>query len=64
MYVGLVGICDPPRPHVRKSITMLMTSGVKIKMVTGDARDTAAAIGNKLIKMYKKNFEFSKAFAC
>lgn len=45
VYVGFVGICDPPRPHVRESITTLINSGVKIKMVTGDAKETAAAIG-------------------
>lgn len=45
IYVGLVGICDPPRPHVRESISILINSGVKVKMVTGDAKETAAAIG-------------------
>lgn len=45
VYVGLVGICDPPRPHVRESISILINSGVKVKMVTGDAKETAAAIG-------------------
>lgn len=45
IYVGLVGICDPPRPYVRESISILMNSGVKVKMVTGDAKETAAAIG-------------------
>lgn len=44
-YVGIVGICDPPRPHVRESITRLLQSGVQVKMVTGDAMDTALAIG-------------------
>ena len=45
VYVGLVGICDPPRPQVRDSVSTLMASGVRIKMVTGDAKETAAAIG-------------------
>lgn len=45
IYIGLVGICDPPRPNVRESISNLMNSGVKVKMVTGDAKETAAAIG-------------------
>lgn len=48
MYVGLVGICDPPRPHVRESITTLINSGVKVKMVTGDARETASAIASMI----------------
>jgi len=45
IYVGFVGICDPPRPYVRESISILINSGVKVKMVTGDAKETAAAIG-------------------
>lgn len=45
VYVGLVGICDPPRPFVRESIQTLMQSGVKVKLVTGDAQETATAIG-------------------
>lgn len=53
VYVGLVGICDPPRPHVRESIATLMNSGVKVKMVTGDAKETAVAIG---MLFYKKVF--------
>lgn len=48
VYVGLVGICDPPRPHVRESITTLINSGVKVKMVTGDAKETAAAIASMI----------------
>lgn len=45
VYVGLVGICDPPRPFVRESIQTLLQSGVKVKLVTGDAQETATAIG-------------------
>nr|NP_001262220.1 secretory pathway calcium atpase, isoform G [Drosophila melanogaster]AGB94913.1 secretory pathway calcium atpase, isoform G [Drosophila melanogaster] len=44
IYCGLVGITDPPRPLVRESIEMLMQSGVRVKMVTGDAQETALAI--------------------
>lgn len=46
VFFGVVGICDPPRPYVRESITKLLQSGVQVKMVTGDAMDTAIAIGD------------------
>ncbi|KAM0727155.1 Calcium-transporting ATPase type 2C member 1 [Formica fusca] len=46
VYVGLVGICDPPRPNVRESISILINSGVQVIMVTGDAKETAAAIAS------------------
>ncbi|XP_074028595.1 secretory Pathway Calcium atpase isoform X2 [Leptinotarsa decemlineata] len=44
VYLGIVGICDPPRPLVREAVTILKESGVQVKMVTGDAMDTAIAI--------------------
>ncbi|XP_050296052.1 calcium-transporting ATPase type 2C member 1 isoform X1 [Anthonomus grandis grandis] len=47
-YMGLVGICDPPRPMVREAINILTESGVKVKMVTGDAMDTAVAIAQSI----------------
>lgn len=48
VYVGLVGICDPPRPFVRESIQTLLQSGVKVKLVTGDAQETATAIASMI----------------
>ncbi|XP_046396108.1 calcium-transporting ATPase type 2C member 1 isoform X1 [Ischnura elegans] len=48
VYVGLVGICDPPRPNVRESIQVLQQSGVNIKLVTGDAQETAVAIASMI----------------
>uniref|UniRef100_A0A0A9XTD2 Calcium-transporting ATPase n=2 Tax=Lygus hesperus TaxID=30085 RepID=A0A0A9XTD2_LYGHE len=44
VFMGIVGICDPPRPHVRESIHTLLGMGVKVKLVTGDAQETAVAI--------------------
>lgn len=48
IYLGIVGICDPPRPFVRESITTLLQSGVQVKMVTGDAMETAVAIAQMI----------------
>jgi P-type Ca2+ transporter type 2C len=45
IYLGLVGITDPPRPLVRESIEILNRSGVRVKMVTGDSQETAIAVG-------------------
>ncbi|XP_050499261.1 calcium-transporting ATPase type 2C member 1 isoform X4 [Diabrotica virgifera virgifera] len=47
-YMGTIGICDPPRPRVREAISILKESGVQIKMVTGDAVDTAVAIAQSI----------------
>ncbi|XP_014783175.1 calcium-transporting ATPase type 2C member 1 isoform X2 [Octopus bimaculoides] len=48
VFVGLVGIIDPPRPGVRDAILQLMRGGVKVKMLTGDSEETARAIGARL----------------
>ncbi|KAK6617086.1 ATPase, P-type (transporting), HAD superfamily, subfamily IC [Polyplax serrata] len=48
IFLGIVGICDPPRPRVREAITTLLNGGVKVKLVTGDAKETATAIGTHL----------------
>lgn len=53
VYLGLVGICDPPKPFVRESIEQLYNCGVKVKLVTGDAQETAVAIGRWYIILLK-----------
>ena len=45
VYVGMVGIIDPPRPGVREAIELLTQGGVAVKMLTGDSQETAKAIG-------------------
>ena len=46
--LGLVGIADPPRPQARNAIALAHRAGVGVKMITGDHRDTAAAIAREL----------------
>lgn len=47
-YVGMVGIVDPPRQGVLESIGSLYECGVKVKMITGDSKETAVAIAQQL----------------
>ncbi|KAI0482624.1 calcium-transporting P-type ATPase [Xylariaceae sp. FL0804] len=47
-FAGLVGMSDPPRPGVSRSIRRLMRGGVKVIMITGDSATTALAIGSQL----------------
>jgi Ca2+-transporting ATPase len=42
--VGIVGIKDPARPEVADSILKCTEAGIRVMMITGDARDTAIAI--------------------
>jgi Ca2+-transporting ATPase len=39
--VGIVGIKDPARPEVADSIQLCTKAGIRVMMITGDARDTA-----------------------
>jgi len=48
IFLGLVGISDPPRPSASKAVAELRKRGVELKMITGDARETALAIAAKL----------------
>jgi Ca2+-transporting ATPase len=48
IFAGLVGMNDPPRKGVDRSIRRLMAGGVKVMMITGDAETTAVAIGKQL----------------
>ncbi|CAI9616619.1 unnamed protein product [Staurois parvus] len=45
MFLGLIGIIDPPRSGVSDAVQILLESGVSVKMITGDALETAQAIG-------------------
>ncbi|XP_078526913.1 calcium-transporting ATPase type 2C member 2 [Lissotriton helveticus] len=48
MFLGLVGIIDPPRAGVKEAVQILLESGVSMKMITGDALETAVAIGRNI----------------
>ena len=51
VFAGLVGMMDPPREGVKEAIQVLRGSGVSVKMVTGDAQETAVAIGMFFLKL-------------
>lgn len=47
-FLGLVGMIDPPRPEAIEAIAACHRAGITVKMITGDHRSTAAAIGRQL----------------
>ncbi|MEC7178962.1 MAG: HAD-IC family P-type ATPase, partial [Candidatus Thermoplasmatota archaeon] len=36
IFLGLIGIMDPPRPEVKDAIDVCQKAGIKVKMITGD----------------------------
>ncbi len=48
IFLGLVGMIDPVRPEVPPAIAQCRSAGIRPVMITGDHRDTAAAIAMKL----------------
>jgi Ca2+-transporting ATPase len=48
VFIGLIGMIDPPRPEVLSAINDCKTAGIKVVMITGDHPSTAHFIGTQL----------------
>ncbi len=55
VFVGLLGMIDPPRSDVREAVRKCHTAGIRVIVITGDAGTTAEAIARELDIVEGKN---------
>jgi Ca2+-transporting ATPase len=48
VWLGVIGMIDPPRPEAAESVRLAMAAGIRPIMITGDHPATAAAIAGEI----------------
>jgi Ca2+-transporting ATPase len=48
-FTGIMGMIDPPRSEVKDAIALCRSAGIRVIMITGDHKLTAAAVAKELL---------------
>jgi len=59
VWLGLVGMIDPPREEVKDAVALCKQAGIKSVMITGDHKLTAEAIAKELYMMVEEDIALS-----
>ncbi|MFT9498094.1 cation-translocating P-type ATPase [Anaerosolibacter sp.] len=59
IFLGLIGMMDPPRPEVKDAVRKCHQAGIKVVMITGDHKSTAASIAGSIDLLTKDGLVLS-----
>lgn len=48
VFIGLSGMCDPPRQEAKEAVAKCRAAGIRVVMITGDHPHTASAIAREI----------------
>ncbi|MCW4006058.1 MAG: cation-translocating P-type ATPase [Candidatus Bathyarchaeota archaeon] len=55
IFVGIMGMIDPPRGEVKDAISLCRSAGIRVVMITGDHKLTATAVAKELNLLGEKD---------